>query len=114
MKFRYKRYEVPPSQAFPEGVLYRPEFPIRIIGSAGEASIRVLADTGADQTLLPRSVGNAIGASLAGSAQPAQRRFRFVRQNGSCRSPGQRLQKRASFRSGEPHPLECLDGAENP
>ena len=48
----------------PHGVLYRPEVPIRVIGSTGEVSLFILADTGADETLLPRSVGELVGAEI--------------------------------------------------
>ena len=64
MRFPYQRYEVHPSTSLPEGVLYRPELPIRVIGSAGHVSLLALADTGIDETLLPRSVGELVGAAI--------------------------------------------------
>src|SRR5438132_5220550 len=64
MSFPYQRYQVEPSATLPDGVLYRPELPIRIIGAAGDASFFALADTGADETLLPRSVAELIGAEI--------------------------------------------------
>jgi hypothetical protein len=64
MKFPYQRYEVEPSATIPDGVLFRPELPIRVIGLTGDAALLVLADTGADETLLPRSVGELIGAEV--------------------------------------------------
>lgn len=64
MKFPYQRYEVNASPTLPGSVLYRPEVPIRVIGLAGSASFLALADTGADETLLPRSLGEAIGVEF--------------------------------------------------
>jgi hypothetical protein len=64
MKFRYKRYEVRTSPTFPDGVLYRPDISVLVTGAIGEVSVRMLADTGADETLLPRSIGDATGARM--------------------------------------------------
>src|SRR5438034_9987012 len=64
MRFPYQGYQVEPSATVPHGLLYRPEVPIRVIGSTGEVSLFILADTGADETLLPRSVGELVGAEI--------------------------------------------------
>lgn len=69
MKFAYQRYEVEPTAALPEGVLYRPEIPIRVIGPTGDASFLALIDTGADETILPRSIGEAVGVTIDDSHQ---------------------------------------------
>lgn len=64
MKFSYQRYEVEVAPGFSEGILYRPEIPIRVIGLTGDASFLALVDTGADGTVLPRAVGEAVGAII--------------------------------------------------
>ncbi len=64
MKFPYQRYEVGPSPTVPGGVLYRSELPVRVIGQTGSVLLLALADTGSDDTLLPLSVGEAIGATI--------------------------------------------------
>lgn len=69
MKFPYVEYSVEPSPTLPNGIIYRPMLPIRVIGPAGEISILGLLDTGSDQTLLPRTVGNDIGANIDNTQQ---------------------------------------------
>ena len=64
MRFAYQSYEVEPSPAFGGGVLYRPEIPLRVIGQAGDANFFALVDTGADGTLIPRSLGERIGVAI--------------------------------------------------
>jgi len=64
MKFPYQRYEVEPSPAFSSGVVHRPEVPIRLIGPTGDALFLAIVDTGADGTILPKSIGDAIGVRL--------------------------------------------------
>jgi hypothetical protein len=64
LKFPYQRYEVDPTPTLPGGVVYRPEVPVRVRGPAGTASFLVPVDTGADETLLPRSVAEALGVVL--------------------------------------------------
>jgi hypothetical protein len=64
MTFPYQRYAVEASPVFSRGVVYRPEITLRIIGGAGDAIIHALVDTGADGTLFPRSIGEAIGATI--------------------------------------------------
>ena len=69
MKFPYQRYTVTPSPSVPDGILYRPEVPLRVIGSIGDASFLALVDSGADETLLPCSMGEAIGVRIDDSTQ---------------------------------------------
>jgi len=64
MRFPYQRYAVEASPVFSGGVVYRPEITLRIIGGAGDAIIHALVDTGADGTLFPRSIAEAIGATI--------------------------------------------------
>ncbi len=64
MKFPYQRYEVEPSPAFSNGVVHRPEVPLRVIGPTGVAIFLALVDSGADGTILPKSIGEAIGVAL--------------------------------------------------
>jgi hypothetical protein len=64
VKFPYQRYEIDASSTNPNAVLYRPELPIRAIGSSTEKSLFARADTGADETLLPLSIGRKIGALI--------------------------------------------------
>lgn len=45
-------------------VTYRPIIPFRIIGDATDDYLRGLADTGADHSLLPRSIADRIGAEI--------------------------------------------------
>ena len=69
MRFPYQRYEVGPSPTVPGGVLYRSELPIRVTGQTGAVLLLALADTGSDDTLLPWSVGQAIGATIDESVE---------------------------------------------
>lgn len=64
MNFPYQRYAVEASPVVSRGVVYRPEITLRLIGASGDAIIHALVDTGADGTLFPRSIGEAIGATI--------------------------------------------------
>jgi hypothetical protein len=64
MRFPYQRYQVTTTPTLPTAVLYRPEVPLRVLGPGGDASVLALVDTGADHTLLPRTIGDAIGAVI--------------------------------------------------
>ncbi len=75
MKFAYQRYEVEASPAFGGGLLYRPEIPLRVIGQAGDANFLALVDTGADGTLIPRSLGERIGVEIDDSQAVPVRGF---------------------------------------
>lgn len=64
MLFPYRQYQVTPSPAFPDGVLYRPEVRVRITGPAGDVFLRGVVDTGADTTIFPRQVADEIGLAI--------------------------------------------------
>lgn len=65
MRFPYQEYAVDPAPGFGDtSVLYRPEVPVRVFGTAGDAVVFALLDTGADGTLLPRYLGEAVGARI--------------------------------------------------
>ncbi len=64
MKFPYRSYQVMPTPTLPGGILSRPEIPLHITGPGGTISVLALVDTGADETLLPRSVGDDVGAII--------------------------------------------------
>jgi len=64
MKFPYWSYQVTPTPTLPGGLLSRPEVPLRVTGPAGTVCVLTLVDSGADETLLPRSIGDAVGAVI--------------------------------------------------
>jgi hypothetical protein len=64
MRFPYWTYHVTPTPTLPGGLLSRPEVPLRITGPAGTITLLTLVDSGADETLLPRSIGDAVGAVI--------------------------------------------------
>lgn len=64
MRFPYQQYQVAPTPTLPTGILYRPEVPLRIIGATDDARFFALVDTGADDTIFPRSIGDAVGAAI--------------------------------------------------
>ena len=64
MKAPYQRYVVEASPLLGRGEVYRPEVEIDVTGGNGHASFLALVDTGADATLLPRAIGEAIGAEI--------------------------------------------------
>jgi hypothetical protein len=64
MKFPYCQYLTVPSPTVPSGVLYRPEIPLRIIGSAGALGSFAMVDAGSDDTLIPLSAARAIRAAI--------------------------------------------------
>lgn len=64
MKFAYRKYEVDVSRTIPDGLLHRPTVPIRLIGSGGSIVVRGLLDTGADETIFPRSIAEMLGVEL--------------------------------------------------
>jgi hypothetical protein len=59
------KVEISPTS--PTGTLLRPVIPVRLVGNSSTLVINALVDTGADETLLPRSVAASIGASLDAS-----------------------------------------------
>jgi predicted aspartyl protease len=64
MKFPYASYEVDPSPTLPDGVVYRPELTVHVIGPRRAERIQALVDTGSDETVFPISLANAIGIQL--------------------------------------------------
>jgi predicted aspartyl protease len=64
MRFPYSSYEVDQSPTVPNGVIYRPEIIVRVIGPRGIIAIQALVDTGSDETVLPVSLAIAIGINL--------------------------------------------------
>jgi hypothetical protein len=67
MRFEYQRYEVEPSATISDGILYRPEVPIEIIGPSRRRFTFALLDTGADETVLPASFARRLGIRLDSS-----------------------------------------------
>jgi hypothetical protein len=64
VRFPYRRYRARHSTAFHSGIVTRPEIPVDVVGTTGTASVLALADSGADLTLLPRSIALRIGAVI--------------------------------------------------
>ncbi len=64
MKFRYRRYKARSSSALRGAIVARPEIPVIVIGPSGNRSLLALVDTGADLTMLPRSVAGLVGAPV--------------------------------------------------
>ena len=64
MRFGYSSYEVDPSPTVPDGILYRPEVTIDVIGPTRHETIQALVDTGSDETVFPASLARAIGVRL--------------------------------------------------
>lgn len=51
-------------------VILRPEIPVTVIGATGEGTYLGLVDTGSDNTILPKSVADRLGVSLASAPGP--------------------------------------------
>lgn len=64
MKFNYLRYLSHSGPTTPTGVLYRPVIPLQLGGNLGRFSTSALVDPGSDETLLPLSVGQIVGANI--------------------------------------------------
>jgi predicted aspartyl protease len=63
MKFPYRPYLVEATPSQPDLTEdYWPVIPFRVLGSMAEADYYGLVDTGADETILPRSLADEIGA----------------------------------------------------
>jgi hypothetical protein len=62
MNFSYRQYNKADGSK-----IYRPEIPVRVTGPAGGASFFALLDTGSDRTILPRRIGERIGAEMDNS-----------------------------------------------
>lgn len=82
MRFEYIAYSVQTTPTIPDGVVYRPELTVRLIGPRGEFVVSALIDTGADETVLPRSMANILGVvpddELAGHAQGVTGQFMSI------------------------------------
>lgn len=61
MRFEYVAYTVQSSPTIPDGVVYRPEVTVRLSGPLGNFVVSALIDTGADETVLPRSLAGVLG-----------------------------------------------------
>ena len=64
MKFRYRSFNVALFDGEPASEIFRPIAPLLIHGPDGSALIYPLLDCGADYTLLPNSVADAVGIEL--------------------------------------------------
>lgn len=65
MKFAYRRYDAPePSLLDGATEVFRPEIPIRMIGSIGDVYLLGLVDTGSDSVVMGRRIAERIGARL--------------------------------------------------
>lgn len=64
MKFSYLQYLTQPSAMTPTGILHRPKVPLRIVGATRILPTWALVDPGSDDTLLPLSVGQLVGAKI--------------------------------------------------
>ncbi len=65
MRFLYKPYAVPEIGMTRRILVYRPMVPVRIIGPSGEHELPGLADTGADDVLLPDVLIEELGVVIA-------------------------------------------------
>ncbi len=69
MIFPYHQYEVMPTPARSEGILYRPIVPVRVRGPKGTQVILGLVDTGSDVTALPSFLLSLIGADTTAAPE---------------------------------------------
>jgi hypothetical protein len=67
MKFPYASYEVDPSPTLPDGIVFRPEVTVHVIGPRRIEKIQALVDTGSDETVFPVSLAKAVGVHLVHS-----------------------------------------------
>ena len=58
------RHEVESTPLTPQGLVYRPEISVRVIGSQDEIYLMALVDTGADETILPLSLAQLLGVDV--------------------------------------------------
>lgn len=65
MTYHFRRYQVPPSPAYPSGVIFRPVIPVWV-GAEGHRRLPTLGllDTGSDDTKLSLSAAERMGATL--------------------------------------------------
>ena len=72
MKFAYRRYDTPTESPLDGATeVFRPEIPVRLIGSRGDVFVLGLLDTGSDSVVLGRGIAERIGVRLS-----RQRRWR--------------------------------------
>jgi hypothetical protein len=64
MRFLYQAYPVRGVGAAHVAVVHRPAVPVRVIGPAGDGLTYGLADTGADETLLPDRLIDPLGVVI--------------------------------------------------
>lgn len=64
VRFKYLPFRTEPSPTIPDGSLHRPMIPIRVIGPVTDWAMFAFVDTGADETTLPRSIGDRVGATI--------------------------------------------------
>jgi hypothetical protein len=62
MKFSYRKYLTQQSPTSPTGILHRPVISLRVAGTTGASLLNALVDPGSDDTLIPLTVGRAVGA----------------------------------------------------
>ena len=65
MRFAYRRYETPERSPL-DGVteVFRPEIPVRLIGSRSDVYVLGLLDTGSDSVVIGRRIAERIGVRL--------------------------------------------------
>jgi len=64
MIFPYHPYEVHPTPWFPDGIVYRPMVPLRVVSGMGGTTVVGLVDTGADETILPDFLVRTLGIDV--------------------------------------------------
>ena len=65
MKFAYRRYDTPVRSPLDgETEVFRPEIPVRLIGSLSDVFVLGLLDTGSDSVVMGRGIAERIGARL--------------------------------------------------
>lgn len=65
MRFAYRRYDTPVRSPLDGSTeIFRPEIPVRLIGSRGDVFVLGLLDTGSDSVVIGRGIAERIGARL--------------------------------------------------
>lgn len=75
MKFRYSSVIAGESESGDFFILRRPEIPITIVGPNGSVALIGLVDTGADFTIVPKSISDALGIDVTPAEGPESRVF---------------------------------------
>ncbi len=70
MKFHYRPHLTMAPETGEANIILRPEIAVTIIGPAGHDEFLGLLDTGADNTVLPKSVADRLGIELEPCAGP--------------------------------------------